>query len=103
MGEHKSHDLYTIGQRARVAGLSEPYYVVGKENDTNTVLLVRNEYILCFDSLFLVQARERDNHALYTHRFTTAVPSWIAGTPPSALLHDGELTLYTAVQIPQPT
>ena len=41
IGRHKGHHLYTIGQRARIGGLSEAYYVVDKENDTNKVLLVR--------------------------------------------------------------
>ena len=91
IGRHKGHHLYTIGQRARIGGLSEAYYVVDKENDTNKVLLVRGRY-MCYSLLYLNQAKGKDHPALYTHGFTTAVPSWIAGTPPPALLHEGELT-----------
>ena len=92
IGRQKGHHLYTIGQRARIGGLSEAYYVVDKENNSNKVLLVRGPGYMCYSLLYLNQAKGRDHPALYTHRFTTAVPSWIAGTPPPALLHEGELT-----------
>ena len=48
VGRHKGHHFYTIGQRARLGGHHVPYFVVGKENETNTILVVRNVLLILF-------------------------------------------------------
>ncbi len=55
------HHLYTIGQRARLGGHSQPYCVTCKDPHTNTVTVV-----------------EGTSHpALYTLSFITLRPHWI--------------------------
>ena len=55
------HQLYTIGQRARLGGHHKPYCVVGKDPMNNVVTVV-----------------EGTTHpALYTYSFTTLQPHWI--------------------------
>ena len=73
VGEHDGLMYYTIGQRKGLgigggfSGLSEPWYVVGKD-------LTNNELIVC---------QGRSNSALYHRYVQCSELNWIAGSPPS--------------------
>ncbi len=55
------HYFYTLGQRARLGGLSSPHYVVSKCPERNTVTV----------------AQGAAHPALYTHSFLATPPHWI--------------------------
>ena len=63
IGEHKGYALYTPGQRARVGGMRNSWYVVGKDVEENLVWVCEG----------------RDHPALFTRSLETEPPHWIAG------------------------
>ncbi|KFV93964.1 Mitochondrial tRNA-specific 2-thiouridylase 1, partial [Eurypyga helias] len=72
MGTHKGWFLYTIGQRARIAGLKDAWFVVDKDVSTADVFV----------------APSRDHPALYRDLLRTNRVHWIAEEPPAELVRD---------------
>ncbi|KAB0396623.1 hypothetical protein E2I00_020152 [Balaenoptera physalus] len=64
--------LYTLGQRAKIGGLREPWYVVEKDGARGDVLV----------------APRTDHPALYRDLLRTGRVHWVAEEPPAALVHD---------------
>ncbi|KAB1270202.1 Mitochondrial tRNA-specific 2-thiouridylase 1 [Camelus dromedarius] len=64
--------LYTLGQRAKIGGLREPWYVVEKDGTKGDVLV----------------APRTDHPALYRDLLRTGRVHWIAEEPPAALVRD---------------
>jgi tRNA-specific 2-thiouridylase len=47
LGEHRGHELFTVGQRRGVGvAASEPLYVIDKDAETNRVVVGPNEQLL---------------------------------------------------------
>ncbi len=57
---------YTVGQRAKIGGASEPWFVVGKDAARDVAYV----------------ARGKDHAALFTRAAVAAECFWVAGTPP---------------------
>ncbi|KAM5175432.1 mitochondrial tRNA-specific 2-thiouridylase 1 isoform 2-T2 [Callospermophilus lateralis] len=72
LGTHKGWFLYTLGQRAKIGGLREPWYVVEKDAAKGDVLV----------------APRTDHPALYRDLLRTSRVHWIAEEPPAALVRD---------------
>lgn len=72
LGTHKGWFLYTLGQRAKISGLREPWYVVEKDGTKGDVLV----------------APRVDHPALYRDLLRTNRVHWIAEEPPAALVRD---------------
>ncbi|XP_055418028.1 mitochondrial tRNA-specific 2-thiouridylase 1 isoform X3 [Bubalus kerabau] len=72
LGTHKGWFLYTLGQRANIGGLREPWYVVDKDGAKGDVLV----------------APRTDHPALYRDLLRTGRVHWIAEEPPAALVRD---------------
>ncbi|XP_075285055.1 mitochondrial tRNA-specific 2-thiouridylase 1 isoform X2 [Opisthocomus hoazin] len=72
MGTHKGWFLYTIGQRARLAGLKDAWFVVDKDVSTGDVFV----------------APSTDHPALYRDLLRTNRVHWIAEEPPAELVRD---------------
>ncbi|XP_076767952.1 mitochondrial tRNA-specific 2-thiouridylase 1 isoform X2 [Arvicanthis niloticus] len=72
LGTHKGWFLYTLGQRAKISGLREPWYVVEKDSTKGDVLV----------------APRVDHPALYRDLLRTNRVHWIAEEPPAALVRD---------------
>ncbi|XP_009461227.1 PREDICTED: mitochondrial tRNA-specific 2-thiouridylase 1 [Nipponia nippon] len=72
MGTHKGWFLYTIGQRARLAGLRDAWFVVDKDVSTGDVFV----------------APSTDHPALYRDLLRTNRVHWIAEEPPAELVRD---------------
>ncbi|XP_014407799.1 mitochondrial tRNA-specific 2-thiouridylase 1 isoform X12 [Camelus dromedarius] len=72
LGTHKGWFLYTLGQRAKIGGLREPWYVVEKDGTKGDVLV----------------APRTDHPALYRDLLRTGRVHWIAEEPPAALVRD---------------
>ncbi|XP_047721830.1 mitochondrial tRNA-specific 2-thiouridylase 1 isoform X3 [Prionailurus viverrinus] len=72
LGTHKGWFLYTLGQRARIGGLREPWYVVDKDGTKGDVFV----------------APRTDHPALYRDLLRTSRVHWIAEEPPAALVRD---------------
>lgn len=72
LGTHKGWFLYTLGQRAKMGGLREPWYVVEKDSATGDVFV----------------APRTDHPALYRDLLRTNRVHWIAEEPPAALVRD---------------
>uniref|UniRef100_A0A8C3VRI2 Mitochondrial tRNA-specific 2-thiouridylase 1 n=1 Tax=Catagonus wagneri TaxID=51154 RepID=A0A8C3VRI2_9CETA len=72
LGTHQGWFLYTLGQRARIGGLREPWYVVEKDSTNGDVLV----------------APRTDHPALYRDLLRTGRVHWIAEEPPAALVRD---------------
>ncbi|KAK7796435.1 hypothetical protein U0070_026831 [Myodes glareolus] len=72
LGTHKGWFLYTLGQRAKISGLREPWYVVEKDGTKGDVLV----------------APQVDHPALYRDLLRTNRVHWIAEEPPAALVRD---------------
>ncbi|XP_035296699.1 mitochondrial tRNA-specific 2-thiouridylase 1 isoform X4 [Cricetulus griseus] len=83
LGTHKEEDhhdqrcaacwfLYTLGQRAKISGLREPWYVVEKDGIKGDVLV----------------APQVDHPALYRDLLRTNRVHWIAEEPPATLVRD---------------
>ncbi|GAB5574367.1 mitochondrial tRNA-specific 2-thiouridylase 1 isoform X1 [Prionailurus iriomotensis] len=72
LGTHKGWFLYTLGQRARIGGLREPWYVVDKDGAKGDVFV----------------APRTDHPALYRDLLRTSRVHWIAEEPPAALVRD---------------
>ncbi|KAG3290722.1 tRNA 5-methylaminomethyl-2-thiouridylate methyltransferase, transcript variant X4 [Ictidomys tridecemlineatus] len=72
LGTHKGWFLYTLGQRAKISGLREPWYVVEKDAAKGDVLV----------------APRTDHPALYRDLLRTSRVHWIAEEPPAALVRD---------------
>jgi tRNA-specific 2-thiouridylase len=68
MGHHDGLMYHTLGQRKGlgIGGAGEPWFVVGKDLSTNTLLV----------------AQGRENPALYTEALRAGELSWVAGEPP---------------------
>lgn len=64
--------LYTLGQRAKISGLREPWYVVEKDGTKGDVLV----------------APQVDHPALYRDLLRTNRVHWIAEEPPATLVRD---------------
>ncbi|KAG8517955.1 Mitochondrial tRNA-specific 2-thiouridylase 1, partial [Galemys pyrenaicus] len=64
--------LYTLGQRANIGGLRDPWYVVEKEGASGDVLV----------------APRTDHPALYRDLLRTGRVHWVAEEPPAALVRD---------------
>ena len=73
IGEHQGVMYYTLGQRnglgigGRHGASGEAWYVVGKDVAANV--------------LYVAQGGE--SHWLHSHRLTTELPTWVAGTAPA--------------------
>ncbi|XP_068787051.1 mitochondrial tRNA-specific 2-thiouridylase 1 isoform X3 [Struthio camelus] len=72
MGTHKGWFLYTIGQRARLAGLKDAWFVVDKDVSTGDIFV----------------APSTDHPALYRDLLRTNRVHWIAEEPPAELIRD---------------
>ncbi|XP_036134107.1 mitochondrial tRNA-specific 2-thiouridylase 1 isoform X5 [Molossus molossus] len=72
LGTHKGWFLYTLGQRANIGGLREPWYVVEKDGTTGNVFV----------------APRVDHPALYRDLLRTNRVHWITEEPPAALVRD---------------
>lgn len=72
LGTHKGWFLYTLGQRARIGGLQEPWYVVEKDGAKGDVFV----------------APQTDHPALYRDLLRTSRVHWIAEEPPAVLVRD---------------
>ncbi|XP_027810417.1 mitochondrial tRNA-specific 2-thiouridylase 1 isoform X3 [Marmota flaviventris] len=72
LGTHKGWFLYTLGQRAKISGLREPWYVVEKDAAKGDVLV----------------APRTDHPALYRDLLRTSRVHWIAEEPPAPLVRD---------------
>ncbi|KAM7114546.1 mitochondrial tRNA-specific 2-thiouridylase 1 isoform 2-T2 [Molossus nigricans] len=72
LGTHKGWFLYTLGQRANIGGLREPWYVVEKDGTTGDVFV----------------APRVDHPALYRDLLRTNRVHWITEEPPAALVRD---------------
>nr|XP_059881813.1 mitochondrial tRNA-specific 2-thiouridylase 1 isoform X3 [Delphinus delphis] len=72
LGTHKGWFLYTLGQRANIGGLREPWYVVEKDGVRGDVLV----------------APRTDHPALYRDLLRTGRVHWLAEEPPAALVRD---------------
>lgn len=72
LGTHKGWFLYTLGQRAKIGGLREPWYVVEKDGTKGDVFV----------------APRTDHPALYRDLLRTNRVHWIAEEPPAALVRD---------------
>ncbi|XP_066866540.1 mitochondrial tRNA-specific 2-thiouridylase 1 isoform X4 [Kogia breviceps] len=72
LGTHKGWFLYTLGQRANIGGLREPWYVVEKDSTRGDVLV----------------APRTDHPALYRDLLRTGRVHWVAEEPPAALVRD---------------
>src|SRR6478736_4953690 len=72
VGEHQGLMYYTIGQRqglgigGRRLGAGEPWYVAGKDLESNTLVVVQGH----------------DHERLLQRRLQAADASWVAGAPP---------------------
>ena len=65
-GTHYGKYHYAVGQRVRISGVEKPYYVVSKQMENDTDILV---------------AAGAGHPALYTRKVTTQSPFWIGGNP----------------------
>ncbi|XP_051684119.2 mitochondrial tRNA-specific 2-thiouridylase 1 isoform X1 [Oryctolagus cuniculus] len=72
LGTHKGWFLYTLGQRAKISGLREPWFVVDKDGAKGDVFV----------------APRTDHPALYRDLLRTNRVHWIAEEPPAALVRD---------------
>ncbi|XP_030671215.1 mitochondrial tRNA-specific 2-thiouridylase 1 isoform X8 [Nomascus leucogenys] len=72
LGTHKGWFLYTLGQRANIGGLREPWYVVEKDSVKGDVFV----------------APRTDHPALYRDLLRTSRVHWITEEPPAALVRD---------------
>ncbi|XP_045147796.1 mitochondrial tRNA-specific 2-thiouridylase 1 isoform X5 [Echinops telfairi] len=72
LGKHQGWFLYTLGQRARIGGLKEPWYVVEKDGVKGDVFV----------------APHVDHPALFRELLRTSRVHWIAEEPPAALVRD---------------
>lgn len=72
LGTHKGWFLYTLGQRAKIGGLREPWYVVEKDSTRGDVFV----------------APRTDHPALFRDLLRTSRVHWIAEEPPAALVRD---------------
>uniref|UniRef100_A0A8C6F9Q4 Mitochondrial tRNA-specific 2-thiouridylase 1 n=1 Tax=Monodon monoceros TaxID=40151 RepID=A0A8C6F9Q4_MONMO len=72
LGTHKGWFLYTLGQRANIGGLREPWYVVEKDGTRGDVLV----------------APRTDHPALYRDLLRTGRVHWVTEEPPAALVRD---------------
>ncbi|XP_032973207.1 mitochondrial tRNA-specific 2-thiouridylase 1 isoform X8 [Rhinolophus ferrumequinum] len=72
LGTHQGWFLYTLGQRAKIGGLREPWYVVEKDGTKGDVFV----------------APRTDHPALYRDLLRTNRVHWIAEEPPAALVRD---------------
>ncbi|XP_009232756.1 mitochondrial tRNA-specific 2-thiouridylase 1 isoform X5 [Pongo pygmaeus] len=72
LGTHKGWFLYTLGQRANIGGLREPWYVVEKDSVKGDVFV----------------APRTDHPALYRDLLRTSRVHWIAEEPPAVLVRD---------------
>lgn len=67
--------MYTHGQRIRIGGLSERWYVAAKDGSSNTIHVCEG----------------RHHPALRAHELATESFHWIADAPPPLLEPGGEL------------
>ncbi|XP_042325859.1 mitochondrial tRNA-specific 2-thiouridylase 1 isoform X2 [Sceloporus undulatus] len=72
IGTHKGWFLYTFGQRARIGGLKEAWFVVDKNVASGDVFV----------------APSREHPALYRDLLRTNRVHWIAEEPPAELIRD---------------
>ncbi|XP_019399062.1 PREDICTED: mitochondrial tRNA-specific 2-thiouridylase 1 [Crocodylus porosus] len=72
LGTHQGLFLYTLGQRARLGGLKDAWFVVDKDITTGNVFL----------------APSTDHPALYRDLMRTNRVHWIAEEPPAELIRD---------------
>ncbi|XP_062990191.1 mitochondrial tRNA-specific 2-thiouridylase 1 [Elgaria multicarinata webbii] len=72
IGTHKGWFLYTLGQRARIGGLKDAWFVVDKNIASGDVFV----------------APARDHPALYRDLLRTNRVHWIAEEPPAELIQD---------------
>ncbi|XP_019364923.1 PREDICTED: mitochondrial tRNA-specific 2-thiouridylase 1 [Gavialis gangeticus] len=72
LGTHQGLFLYTLGQRARLGGLKDAWFVVDKDITTGSVFL----------------APSTDHPALYRDLMRTNRVHWIAEEPPAELIRD---------------
>ena len=86
IGTHNGYALYTPGQRARVSGCRQRWYVAGKDVATNVVHVCEG----------------RDHPALFSRDLSTHAPLWSAGALPAELREGGELRCGIRYRHPGP-
>ena len=90
VGEHIGLMFYTIGQRKGIglggakAGSGEPWYVAGKDLETNTLIVVQGH----------------DHPLLLRHGLAAADLAWVAGVTPDAHEGYGAKTRYRQADSP---
>uniref|UniRef100_A0A6I8P282 Mitochondrial tRNA-specific 2-thiouridylase 1 n=1 Tax=Ornithorhynchus anatinus TaxID=9258 RepID=A0A6I8P282_ORNAN len=72
LGTHKGWFLFTLGQRAKIGGLKDPWFVVEKDALTGDIFV----------------APGRDHPALYRDLLRTNRVHWLAEEPPAPLVRD---------------
>lgn len=82
IGEHDGLSFYTVGQSARLSGMSQRAFVVKKDLDKNVIYT-------CFGS---------DHPALYSNAIQLEYMHWIQGSPPVELF-DNEGALHCSVKV----
>ena len=75
LGDHEGQGLYTHGQRIRIGGLADRWYVADKIRESNTILVCEG----------------REHPALRASELSTERFNWIAGEAPPPLHEDGQL------------
>ena len=81
LGYHKGHAFYTIGQNAKISGLSSKYYVEAKDVESNTLYVTS------------------ENQRLKKRKFEVQDEHWISGHPPSELDCGPLLALHCRAKI----
>ncbi|XP_068128793.1 mitochondrial tRNA-specific 2-thiouridylase 1 [Hyperolius riggenbachi] len=82
MGKHNGWFLFTLGQRARIGGLCDRWYVVDKDVSTGDVFVAPNT----------------DHPALYRDLLRTDRVHWISEDPPGELVADKMMECYFRFQ-----
>lgn len=83
VGQHRGLHSLTVGQRARIAGASEKFYVARKDTKHNRIVVVQGK-----------------NHPmLMCTRLRAAHLDWIWNEPPSELLHGAEGSVRLLAQV----
>lgn len=85
VGRHQGIHMWTVGQRCRIGGCLQPYFVASKQPETRTIFV----------------ASGTNHPALYSNVFVTDTPHWICSTPKD-LLEKGTFDCYFRFQHTKP-
>lgn len=90
IGKHNGIHKRTIGQRCKIAGCLKPYYVFSKDQESNTITVVRDRKCRRFhwlnklklaNNIFIMQVACTTHPALYTDFLITREIHWINEEP----------------------